>query len=373
MTLAATTITLTSMLQIDGETTLTMSNFGTKGFATLEPGNGTAEEQISFTGIVQNANGTATLTGVSNVLMVAPYTESSGTSMSHPGGVILVISNTSGFYNRIATKDDDETITGLWTFPNNGNTPVLGVSYVAPTTDLQIPSKKYVDDVAVSGAPNAAPTVKGIVQEATVSQVNSGTATGSTGAVLFASPADLAASIYGLQLPSSTEKTAMDGGALNPSGAIIMYGGSAAPTGWLLCDGTSYLRATYPALFTAISTTYGSADGTHFNVPDMRGRSPMGVGTGTGGGTSGTGLPTGGTALTAVALATWRGSETHTITQGELPSYNLVFPGSVNQGAIGAGGTIYSGTGTTNVPSGGSGTAANIENPAMGVQFIIKI
>lgn len=42
--------------------------------------------------------------------------------------------------------------------------------------------------------------------------------------------------------------------------------------GWLYCDGRSLLRADYPALFTAISTRFGTADGTHFNIPDLRGR-----------------------------------------------------------------------------------------------------
>ncbi len=65
------------------------------------------------------------------------------------------------------------------------------------------------------------------------------------------------------------------------SGAIQAYAGSSTPSGWLLCDGTSYLRATYPNLFTAIGTTYGSVDGTHFTVPDFRNRSPIGAGTGT--------------------------------------------------------------------------------------------
>src|SRR5262245_19026075 len=52
-----------------------------------------------------------------------------------------------------------------------------------------------------------------------------------------------------------------------------------AISGWLLCDGASYLRSgTYASLFAAIGTTYGSADGTHFNVPDFRGRVPAGVG-----------------------------------------------------------------------------------------------
>lgn len=64
-----------------------------------------------------------------------------------------------------------------------------------------------------------------------------------------------------------------------PAGALVPYAGSAAPSGYLLCDGSSYLRDSYPDLFTAIGTTYGAADGTHFNVPDMRGRMPVGVGT----------------------------------------------------------------------------------------------
>lgn len=65
---------------------------------------------------------------------------------------------------------------------------------------------------------------------------------------------------------------------LVPPGVMLPYGGAAAPTGWLLCDGSSYLRATYAGLFAAIGTAYGAADGTHFNVPDLRGRAPYGLG-----------------------------------------------------------------------------------------------
>lgn len=51
-----------------------------------------------------------------------------------------------------------------------------------------------------------------------------------------------------------------------------------APTGWLLCDGSAVSRATYKALFEAIATTYGAGDGaTTFNIPDLRGRVPVGV------------------------------------------------------------------------------------------------
>lgn len=47
---------------------------------------------------------------------------------------------------------------------------------------------------------------------------------------------------------------------------------SNAPNGWLVCDGTSYLRSgTYFNLFDAIGTAYGAADGLYFNVPDLCG------------------------------------------------------------------------------------------------------
>lgn len=61
-----------------------------------------------------------------------------------------------------------------------------------------------------------------------------------------------------------------------PTGAIVPYGGATAPTGFLLCDGTSYLRADYQDLFDVIGTAYGSVDGTRFNVPNLVDKFPMG-------------------------------------------------------------------------------------------------
>lgn len=186
----ATAIILSSMQTIDGGE-VTMADFGAIGYGTLEPGNGELEEQISFTGITQNTNGTATLTGVKNVLMIYPYTEASGTTKTHAGATTFVISNTSGFYNKLVSKDDDATITGKYTFPGGGNAsaPVSGTVYAAPTDDLEYASKKYVDEVAVFGAPDANTTTKGIVQIATQAQVDAKTATGSTGASIVPTPA----------------------------------------------------------------------------------------------------------------------------------------------------------------------------------------
>lgn len=64
-----------------------------------------------------------------------------------------------------------------------------------------------------------------------------------------------------------------------PAGVVFPFAGpsTAVPPGWLYCNGASVLRAQYPRLFAAIGTAYGAADGTHFNVPDMAGRTWVGA------------------------------------------------------------------------------------------------
>ncbi len=175
-------MTLSSFTQIDG-TLLTMTDFGgVIGFGTVEPGNGVQEEQICFTGVSQNANGTATLTGVSHVAFVSPYTQTANFETTHAGGVQFVISNTAGFYDKLTAKNDDETVTGTWTF-TNPNYPRMDTATPAPTDNEQLATKKYVDDTAFNGAPDASTTIKGIVQISTRPQLAAGTGTGSTGAI----------------------------------------------------------------------------------------------------------------------------------------------------------------------------------------------
>src|SRR5215813_4799223 len=64
-----------------------------------------------------------------------------------------------------------------------------------------------------------------------------------------------------------------------PPGVMFDFAGTTSPTGYLMCDGASYLRTAFPDLFAAIGTTWGAVDGTHFNVPDCRGRMTVGLGT----------------------------------------------------------------------------------------------
>lgn len=66
---------------------------------------------------------------------------------------------------------------------------------------------------------------------------------------------------------------------LVPTGMVSPYAGATAPTGWLICNGDAVSRTTYASLFTAISTTYGIGDNsTTFNIPDLRARTPIGIG-----------------------------------------------------------------------------------------------
>ena len=72
-----------------------------------------------------------------------------------------------------------------------------------------------------------------------------------------------------------------------PVGAVNMWVTGTAPSGWLICDGTEQLISSYPTLSGVLGTTYGAqtngsggAGTTHFRLPDLRGRVPMGAGTG---------------------------------------------------------------------------------------------
>lgn len=93
-----------------------------------------------------------------------------------------------------------------------------------------------------------------------------------------------------------------------PVGSVVPYAGSSVPPGYLFCDGTPANRTTYAALFSVLGTTYGAGDGsTTFGLPDLRGRAPIGVGTGTG--------------LTARALAATGGEEAHVETNAEVGAH----------------------------------------------------
>lgn len=100
-------------------------------------------------------------------------------------------------------------------------------------------------------------------------------------------------------------------------GTVAFHARTSTPSGWLTCDGTTYTSSDYPDLFAAIGQTFGGS-GSTFKVPDLRGRAPIGVGTGSG--------------LTTRSLGGTVGTETHTLTESQMPSHNHSGSGTTSTG-----------------------------------------
>jgi microcystin-dependent protein len=133
---------------------------------------------------------------------------------------------------------------------------------------------------------------------------------------------------------------------LVPTGAIMPYGGSTAPNSdFLLCDGGSYSTTTYSGLHAVIGYQYGGS-GALFSVPDLRGRAPLGAGTGFQNGGSGSGAISGGTSLTARTRGQFGGGETHLLSAAEsgLPSHSTVSAGSHGHTVSSSGAHQHTGT-----------------------------
>lgn len=152
-----------------------------------------------------------------------------------------------------------------------------------------------------------------------------------------------------------------------PVGMITSFGGSAAPSGWLLCEGQLVSRTTYSALFAAIGTSFGIGDGsTTFALPDLQGRAPIGVGFGAG--------------LTRRLLGQAVGEESHALSIAELAAHDhgrnptsateWVLKTSAGASGWGAGSASASNT-ISKTSSTGSGTAHNNMQPSLAVNFMI--
>jgi microcystin-dependent protein len=118
-------------------------------------------------------------------------------------------------------------------------------------------------------------------------------------------------------------------------GEIQMVAFPFAPQGFALCDGRLLPRDQYPALYSLIGVSYGGDGVTTFALPDLRGRHPVGVGTGPG--------------LQPVQVGQKGGSEAVTLTTNQLPSHThtaTVQPGAHAQQ------NCYAGIGSLTSPTG---------------------
>lgn len=144
-----------------------------------------------------------------------------------------------------------------------------------------------------------------------------------------------------------------------PLGAIIPYGGTAAPVKWLLCDGSAVSRTTYAAVFAVTGTAFGVGNGTTtFNLPDLRQRFALGkAGSGTGATLGGTGG--------AIDHTHTSAAHTHTFTTGIESTSQTVQSGS----GAGTAANNHTHTGTTDSTTPGA-TGAN-NPPFQVVNYII--
>lgn len=118
-------------------------------------------------------------------------------------------------------------------------------------------------------------------------------------------------------------------GKLCPVGSILPYGGSSAPTGWLLCDGTELTDGdtgeTYEDLYDVIGTTFGGTGVSSFYLPDLRGRFPLGKGQSD----DNTKYNNDGDAIqgSSFSLGDEGGYENHRLSEAEIPSHTHNFDG----------------------------------------------
>lgn len=143
------------------------------------------------------------------------------------------------------------------------------------------------------------------------------------------------------------------------------------PAGWLRCYGQAVNRTTYAALFAAIGTIFGAGDGsTTFNVPDMRGRFPLGKDNM--GGSSANRV----TASQADNIGQSAGAESVTIATSELPSHthnvrtSEIGFDAAKVGIANPGGSAADITGAALAT--GSGSARNVMNPYITFVWLIK-
>ena len=160
------------------------------------------------------------------------------------------------------------------------------------------------------------------------------------------------------------------------TGIVVPWGSASIPSGFLLCDGTSYATASYAALFAVIAYTYGGS-GANFNVPDLRDRTICGV-----------------SSANAKTLAQTIGANTVTPTGNvggnaasttlattQIPSHT--HPGGAGGGAAGNQESSFLGPANTGATGGGqghthslsatfTGSATSVLQPTLVLNYIIK-
>jgi microcystin-dependent protein len=102
-------------------------------------------------------------------------------------------------------------------------------------------------------------------------------------------------------------------------GEILVVPYNFAPTGWAFCDGQLLSISQNTALFALLGTTYGGNGITNFALPDLRSRTAVHMGTGSG--------------LSPYVIGQFGGEESVTLTIGQMPGHSHVALGTSSLGS----------------------------------------
>lgn len=123
-------------------------------------------------------------------------------------------------------------------------------------------------------------------------------------------------------------------------GQISIFSFGFAPRGWAMCNGQILPINQNQALFSILGTTYGGNGQTTFALPDLRGRTPVYVGSG-------------------LTLGQPGGEENHTLTTSETPAHTHPAAGGPSATVVTPSGNLPGSGTTTNFYAGSSNTSMN--------------
>lgn len=265
-------------LDLDG-TKFTMTDFGSNPTVTVDPGLRGIEEIESFTGITDNGDGTATLTGLSrDLLSKYPYT-TAGTGRTHGAGAYVVFGNNPQVYGRLAAPENDQSWTGTQTFAST-TAPRYDVSpsntQWASAPGTQLVNLDKLNSYFVTGCANASELALGCVELATGKEAASSTLIGGSGARLVL-PASLATSSPSFSATSTIVMTQLDGrispAFFSTSTAVTYTLGNLTVNGGVLAAASSTFVGTTTIAASNASTSALVLNGLPYQMPSMRGAS----------------------------------------------------------------------------------------------------
>ena len=245
-----------------------------------------------------------------------------------------------------------------------GNT---GVTIAAASNTFVITNGTSVYNVAPTNFPSAITMEGAATFESTVTV---------SGAATFLTTVTIKGDVH---VSSKVCASAFYGDGLNisgllPPGVIVPYGVSAAPTGFLLCNGQAVSRTTYSALFAVVSALYGEGNGSStFNVPDLRGRFIAGWDAGAGDNILTSVSGAAGTMIVGASIANTGGIQIVTLSVSNIPAHSHTYTvGPRTQGGNEGSGNLWFNTATSNTGDTGGGDGHTNIPPSMILNFIIK-